>query len=380
MTDLIAYLAGQDEGMLSLLIDLVNIESPTIDKSAVDVVGHRVVTELQKASIPIQKIPNEHVGDFWLGILPGVQREQKILIMCHMDTVWPVGTLIKRPVRIEGDKLFGPGAVDMKGGIVITLAVLRALQDLDIKPVCDVAVLFTSDEETGSKASREVIERLSKESNLVICMEPSAPGGALKTSRKGGMTVVVTTKGRAAHAGADHASGVNAIEEMAHQILVLQSLTNYELGTTISVGMVAGGVATNIVPSECVAKVDVRVTSPEEKQRISIAIQEMSPKLPGASLSTQIGAGRPPMPRNDLIENTFNQVRQIGWNYGFELSETSTGGASDANFTASLGIPVIDGMGVVGGGMHAVDEYVEIPSLVQRAQLLAAVLTEWKVE
>jgi glutamate carboxypeptidase len=193
------------------------------------------------------------------------------------------------------------------------------------------------------------------------------------------MTVKIKTTGRAAHAGADHAAGVNAIEEMAHQVISLQALTNYELGTTVSVGKIEGGVTTNIVPPACTAFVDVRIALPAERERMDRVLRAMRPRMPGAGLEVEISPGRPPMPRNEIMAAAYQKARQIGERCGLQLTEASTGGASDANFAAALGVPVLDGLGVVGGGLHAVDEYIEITSLTERACLLAALLTEWQV-
>ncbi len=372
------YFNQRPEEYLAQLHELVNLESPTSDKASVDRLGARVAEELRKRGVRVEILPRQHTGNLILGRLPGVSSEHRILIMCHLDTVWPSGTVEKRPCVVKGERFFGPGAADMKGGIVIALAALKGLQDLGLSPAAEVVLLFTPDEETGSLASYETIVEQARQSRLAICMEPGMADGSLKTARKGVMTFQITTTGRAAHAGADHAAGVNAIEEMAHQILALQAKTDYNLGTTVSVGRIDGGVATNIVSPNCTAWVDVRVTVPEERKRIRQEILALKPRLEGAALEAKETEGRPPMPRDALMVETFRRASQIAARHGLHLTEASTGGASDANLVAEFGIPILDGMGAVGGGLHATDEYVEIRSLQERAKLLGAILTEWE--
>jgi glutamate carboxypeptidase len=377
MPDHKAYFAAQQEQYLALLDKLVRSESPSRDKAAIDRLGSQLAAHLAGMPGSLTRLPQTEAGDIYQFRFPGRSGGSQFLILCHMDTVWPLGTLAERPPRVEGDRYVAPGAADMKGGIVIALGALSGLHSLGLQPASDVLLLLTSDEEIGSRASRSLIEEQARQSQLVLCLEPGMPDGSLKTARKGGMTVKIKTTGRAAHAGADHAAGVNAIEEMAHQVISLQALTNYELGTTVSVGKIEGGVTTNIVPPACTAFVDVRIALPAERERMDRVLRAMRPRMPGAGLEVEISPGRPPMPRNEIMAAAYQKARQIGERCGLQLTEASTGGASDANFAAALGVPVLDGLGVVGGGLHAVDEYIEITSLTERACLLAALLTEW---
>jgi glutamate carboxypeptidase len=379
MPDHKAYFAAQQEQYLALLDKLVRSESPSRDKAAIDRLGSQLAAHLAGMPGSLTRLPQTEAGDIYQFRFPGRSGGSQFLILCHMDTVWPLGTLAERPPRLEGDRYVAPGAADMKGGIVIALGALSGLHSLGLQPASDVLLLLTSDEEIGSRASRSLIEEQARQSQLVLCLEPGMPDGSLKTARKGGMTVKIKTTGRAAHAGADHAAGVNAIEEMAHQVISLQALTNYELGTTVSVGKIEGGVTTNIVPPACTAFVDVRIALPAERERMDRVLRAMRPRMPGAGLEVEISPGRPPMPRNEIMAAAYQKARQIGERCGLQLTEASTGGASDANFAAALGVPVLDGLGVVGGGLHAVDEYIEITSLTERACLLAALLTEWQV-
>jgi len=386
MSELSAFFQGQTDAMLTLLRELVEIESPTHDKAAVDRMGSRMAQLMEVAGATVERLPREGVGDLVLGRWAGQTAEQPILVLCHMDTVWPVGTLAERPPRLDADapasagagRFYGPGAFDMKGGIVIVLTALRGLGELGLSPVAPVVMLCNGDEEIGSPGSRAVIEDLASQSGLVLCLEPAVPGGAIKTFRKGGGKYTLRVKGRAAHAGADHAQGVNAIEEMAHLVLDLQALTDYERGTTVNVGTISGGSATNVVPAECEIAVDVRVTSLEEAARLQDAIQGLSTHLLGTELTVEGKVGRLPMLRDALMVRTFGQVQRIAGRHGLAVSEGSTGGGSDGSLAAALGVPTIDGLGPDGDGGHAIHEHVRIASLPARAALVAALLSEWE--
>lgn len=372
-----AYFQEQKEGMLEMLRELVNIESPSGDKVAVDRMGERVSELMQAAGASVQQFPRERVGCPVIGRWEGIAAGEQILVLCHMDTVLPVGTLSERPARIDDGHFYGPGAFDMKGGIVIALAALHGLNELGIQPAASIALLCTGDEEIGSFGSRALLEELAAESKLVLCLEPSLPGRMLKTARKGVGWYSVRAKGRAAHAGGDHKKGINAIEEMAHQVLALHALTNYELGTTISVGQISGGSAPNVVPAGCEAKVDFRAATHEEARRVMNAIEGLRPHLPGAKLEIEGTLNRPPMVRDALMVRTFERAQRIAGRHGLPLAEGSTGGGSDANFTAALGVPTLDGLGADGDGAHAIHEHVRIASLPEQATLLAALLSEW---
>jgi glutamate carboxypeptidase len=260
---------------------------------------------------------------------------------------------------------------------VIALTALKGLGELGLSLPGAVILLCTSDEETGTHASRPVIEELAQESRLVLCLEPNIPGGVLKTARKGVGDFTLRVEGRAAHAGSGHQEGVNAIEEMAHHILALQALTDYDRGTTVNAGVIHGGTTSNVVPAACEVRFDFRVTVPEEAERLLQVVNGLKPVNPEARLTIKGGLNRPPMVRNTAMIQAFEKACQIAARHGLALQEGSTGGASDANFTAALGVPTLDGLGADGGGGHAVHEHVLIPSLPRQALLLAALLHEW---
>jgi len=235
-------------------------------------------------------------------------------------------------------------------------------------------VLLTSDEEVGSPSSRELILKEAASARAVLVLEPSLPGGALKTARKGVGRFTLKAAGRAAHAGIDPERGVNAIEEIAHQVLQLQRLSDSSRGTTVTVGIVQGGTRVNVVPAEAAVEIDVRVSNNEEAARITEAIRSLRSHLPGATLQIRGGINRPPMERTSDTARLFGLAREIAAELGFTLEEGSTGGASDGNFTSAMGIPTLDGLGPVGDGAHSLDEFVDVSSLPERAALIAGLI------
>ena len=367
------------DNLIHLLEQLVCMETPSHEKTALDRLGMFLKEYCQNLGGEVINHPQKSAGDhiearFFFN--PPHKLKNKILLLCHMDTVFPLGTLARFPYREDGEKIFGPGVSDMKGGIVVTLAALSAISHAEIASN-PITVLFTSDEETGSSTSRALIEKLASEACLVLVLEPGMPDGAVKTWRKGVGEFTVTVKGRAAHAGGDHQKGRNAIEEMAHQVLAIQKMTDYEKETTVNVGVIHGGIASNVVPDEARIEVDMRVMRPGEAERITAAIYALQPHLPDTTISVSGGLNRPPMPYSKGIQETFELVKQMASRIGIDLKASGTGGASDANFVAPLGIPVVDGMGPAGGEYHSEREYINRESLFERTRLLTAILTEW---
>lgn len=374
--NLVEYFAARQSETIALLRQLVELESPSEDKAALDRLGAFIAAQLREAGASVQVIPQVSAGDHlmaWLGEASGAP----IVTLCHIDTVWPVGTLAQMPWREEDGRLYGPGVYDMKAGTAMLLMALQYLRDTGTRPSHPLRMIFTTDEETGSHTSRALIEAEARNAALVLCLEPALPNGALKTSRKGTGGFKIIAYGRAAHAGADHHKGVNAIEEIARQITLLHQMTDYERGTTVNVGRVSGGTVTNMVPDQAQIEVDVRVATVTEGERIVQAIQGLQPQLPGARLEVTGELNRPPMERTPPIIQAFNKAKAIAAGLGLALIESATGGASDGNFTAALGIPTLDGMGAVGNGGHAITEHVIASSLPERTALLAAILTQW---
>jgi len=359
----------------SLLAELVSLESPSTEKAALDRLGARITSQLERLGGKVQVYPQQERGDIvaarWGGSRAG------ILTICHMDTVFEMGTTAQRPFTEADGRLYGPGVLDMKGGIAILLTVLRLFRQNNLWPARSLTALFTTDEEIGSFASRALIESEASKAAVVFCLEPGLPDGALKTSRKGVGQIDLSVNGVSAHAGADHEKGRNAIEELAHHVLSAQKLTDYTRGTTVNVGLIQGGTRANVVPAAAQAQIDFRVTAPDEVSRLEAWAKGLVPVLQGTHVSAALNLNRPPMPRDALMIRTFEQASSIASAINLHLSQGSTGGGSDANFVAALGVPVLDGLGAVGEGAHSDREYVQIESLAERAALQAALLLNW---
>ena len=369
--------------MIALLRRLVETESPSHVKSAVDNVGRIIVDEANSLGGRIDIIQNETTGNHVIARFdppPSTKKnidERGFLLLCHMDTVFPLGTLAHMPfLEIDG-KILGPGVSDMKAGVVICLTVLRALLDNNQMPSVPISMLFTSDEETGSLTSRKWIEKIAMDARLVLVLEPGMPDGSIKTWRKGVGDFHIIVHGQSAHAGGNHENGRNAIEELSHQVLAIQGLTDYGRGTTLNVGVIQGGTVVNVVPDTAWVDVDLRVLQPGEAERIIKEINNLKPVMKGNSLEISGNLNRPPMPYNELMQSTFEHAREIATRNGITLTAAGTGGASDGNFVAPLGIPVLDGLGAIGGDYHSEKEYIIKDSLVTRARLLATLLQNW---
>jgi len=379
MSDLHDYFVNQQQAMIDLLTEIVNFETPSRNKAAVDELVDHLEAKLNAMSTSsVTRMPQQEVGDFllakWNENAPG----KPIMAMMHMDTVWPIGTLAERPVTLDGEgRLFGPGAVDMKAGITTLLTAIQGLMNREELPQRPIWALFTSEEEISSPYSTAVIQDLAQHCGLILVMEPGTSDGALKTRRKGLASYNIHVTGRASHAGNEPEQGVNAIIELAQQMLKLHKLNSLKYGTSVSVTLTEGGSAQNVIPAKASAYVDTRVLTMQEMERVKAAIMDLYPTMPGAEVVVEPGKVRPPMEHNDLMQQTFAQCKAIAEEHGLTVREESVGGGSDGNTTAAMGIPTLDGMGSYGGGLHALDEHVLISSLSHRATLIAAVLKDW---
>ena len=363
--------------MLGLLKRLVETESPSSNKAAVDRVAAIVAEECRSLGAEVTVHPCAEAGDQLVAKFPGGQGKP-VILLSHMDTVFPLGTLARMPFYSRDDKTYGPGVLDMKGGIVIALGAIRALQRAGLSASHPLVAVFTSDEEVGSLASRALIEQTCQGADVVFVLESGLLDGSLKTWRKGVGDFLVRVKGRASHAGGDHEKGRNAIEEMAHQVLNIQKMTDYGRGTTLNVGVIRGGTVPNVVPDACEAEVDLRVLQPGEAERIQQAMLALRPVLEGTSVEVSGSLNRPPMPYNEISRAAFARAASIAAaSLGIELKAGGSGGGSDGNFVAPLGVPVLDGMGAVGAEYHSEREFIFTESLVERARLLAALLQNW---
>ena len=378
MSDLLVYFQARTDAMVNLLTEMVNHESFSRDKPAVDRFAAFIEAQCIDTGATVTRYPQSEVGNCllakWNADAPG----QPILLLGHMDTVFPAGALAERPVRIDDDgRLYGPGAVDMKAGLTIGLTAIRALIDRNALPNRPVWFFFNTDEEIGSNASTPIIRELAATCALVLVLEPATRDGAIKSSRKGVATYRVYVEGRASHAGNAPEEGVNAIVEMAQQIMVLNALNDLRHGTSVSVTKIEGGTAGNVIPAAASIHVDTRVVAMLEMDRIRAAIDALQPHIPGASVRVESIHTRPPMEYNATMRASVERCQTIGQRHGITVRHDSVGGGSDGNTTAAMGIPTLDGLGAVGDGLHATHEHVLISSLPQRAALLAALLTDW---
>lgn len=367
-----AQLAEQLDAMVATLGELVAIESPTDSPEGLRRMADRLV-ELFAPFGPVERFRQETAGDHLLLRVPGQVEDAPVLALCHYDTVWPLGSLAENPFRVEDGLARGPGVFDMKGGIVCLLYALRALAGRPRRPLW---ALFTSDEETGSRTSRPLIEELARQSACVLVFESPLPGGTLKTARKGVGRYTVTIEGRAAHAGVEPEKGISAAQEAAHQVLAIHALNAPERGTTVNVGVVRAGTRANVVAARAELEVDVRVARADEAERVDRALRGLTPVLAGARIRVEGGLNRPPMERIPATAALFERARAIAATMGVDLREGATGGASDGNFTAALGIGTLDGLGPEGEGAHAAHEHVIVESLPRRAALAAGLLAE----
>jgi len=365
--------------MVDLLGELVSIESPSDDRPSLD----RFAARLESLFGELGKIERIDPTDPGRGrhlrlTLDGQDGvDQHAVALCHYDTVWSLGTLQRIPFNVDGDGVArGPGCFDMKGGIVVLYFALQALRARGLQPARKLQVLFTSDEEVGSPTSRALIEETATGAAVAYVLESPLPGGTLKTARKGTGDFVVRITGRAAHAGVEPQKGISATGELAHQVLALHALNDYAVGTTVNVGVVHGGTRPNVVAAEAEAHVDIRVETLAEAARIEAAIRGLQPHLPGAVLDIDGGLNRPPMERSSAMAALFETARRNAAAMGVELREGSTGGGSDGNFTAAIGVPTLDGLGPEGEGAHAAHEHVDTESFPRRVALLAGLLID----
>ena len=350
---------------------LTRLESPTTDKAAVDRCGHELANRLQRLGASVTRLPHEMAGDHILAEMG--EGPARILLLGHFDTVWPVGQLARMPLERKGDRLFGPGVFDMKGGITIAMLAVRALFEAGPPPACRLAMLWTSDEETGSVASEASILEQAGQSDAVLVLEPSGPQGALKTSRKGCGQFEMVVTGVAAHAGIEPERGCSAVHELARQIVGLESLHDSESGITVNVGQVRGGTHANVVAAEARAMIDIRVETLKNADRLQRVMETRTSVDDRARVRTT-GHFRPPLERTAAVVRLYEIARAVASELGHDLGEFATGGGSDGNLTAARGIATLDGLGAVGEGAHALHEQIDLSAVPWRAALLAGVI------
>ena len=379
LTLLYRYLRRPDKvgAMVCLLGALVRQESPSTNKAAVDRLARALDREWRRRGARVRLLRSRNVGAILRAeIVLGRSRPQgQLLVLGHLDTVYELGTLKRIPFRVRGDRAYGPATVDMKSGLVQALFAVAALKELGLAPARKIVFLFTSDEEIGSALGRPVVEREARRSEAVLVLEPaSGLQGALKTARKGVGEFELVVEGRAAHAGIEPEKGVSATEELAAQLVRIKHLARPTRGLTLNVGMIEGGTRTNVVAEPARALVDVRIARRADGPWIERRMRALRPVNRRARLRVTGGINRPPLEHTAAVTRLFHHAQRLARTLGFRLEESSTGGGSDGNFTAALGVPTLDGLGGVGGGAHSPGEFVLVRRMPERAALLAGLL------
>ena len=374
MKDIQAAVAAAEPRLLTRLRELVEVESPSEDKAAVDRSGELIAAWAQALGGKVKRHKQKAFGDVLeirFGASLGKAKRKRVMLLAHLDTVWPLGTLAKMPWREAEGKLFGPGVVDIKAGVVMALEAIAALQQLGASR--PVTLLLSSEEEVGSPVSRAVTEKLARECSAVFVVEP-AQGLAYKTARKGVGHYDLRVEGVASHAGVDFESGHSAVREMARLVEIVSGFTDLSKGRTVNVGVIRGGTKSNVVAAECTAEVDVRIAKLSDAAAVAKLFAGLRVRDKACRLTVTGGINRPPMERKPGIAALFKTAKKLAAEIGVTLEEAATGGGSDGNFTAAIGIPTLDGMGAVGGGAHAPHEHVVKKYLVERTSLLAGMI------
>ena len=375
----LAYFSERRDEIVSTIRELVEIESPSDNKAAVDEVAEAVAHKFSRLGGEVHVHPAKDFGNHLQVNFAG-KSAKPVLLLGHYDTVYPLGTLATMPCRAVHNRLTGPGVLDMKSGIALMLHALAGLQEWHSKEQNGglprpVTVLLVSDEEVGSDSSRAITESLAKKAAAVLVLEPSyGRQGALKTARKGVGAYLVKVTGKASHAGLDFQKGVNAILELARQIEKLSGFTDLKKGLTVNVGIVSGGSRTNVVPAEAAAQIDIRIARIKDAAGIDKKMRGLRPFHRKCKIAISGGINRPPMERTAGVATLYAQAVAIARELGWKLGEAAVGGGSDGNFTAGLGIPTLDGLGGVGDGAHATHEHILISELPRRAALIAGLI------
>lgn len=365
------------EEILEGILDWVEAESPTTDKAAVNKVADKVQGLYDGLGLAIERTPGrDGYGDIIRARTENASGEKGILVLCHIDTVHPIGVKDgELKIRREGDEIYGPGIYDMKAGAYLPYYAYRHLQRLGRKTSLPVTFLYVSEEEVGSPISQEFIEEEARKAKYVLVTEPARDGGKVVVARKGVGRFTMTITGRPAHAGGKHEDGRSAISELANQIKAIDALVDYGRGITTNVGIISGGTAVNVVARDVVAEIDLRVLTKEDGEELSAKILGLKAQNPDVSIEVTGGMNRPPMEATDASMKLFEHAKACAAEAGLELEATeTTGGGSDGNFTAALGVPTLDGLGADGEGAHTLEEKIYFSSLEPRAKMWVRLL------
>lgn len=374
MNKISEFLDASYEAFLTDLAALVNVDCGTHNKAGVNHVGEWVGTRCSTWGWEVERLPLSEQGDCWLARLRG-NGTGRVLLMGHLDTVYPDGTAAARPMRFEGSKIIGPGVCDMKGGLLVGMYALRALQEANFSDFAEIAFFFNSDEEIGSPGSRPLYGPIAREMDAALVLESARANGDIVSARKGSGEFTLRVMGKAAHAGVEPEKGANAVVELAHQIIALHKLNGLAPGVTVNPGVIGGGTVSNVVPDSAWVTVDVRAIDPAGAETITSALNNLSTQtIPGTRVEVTGSVSYPPMAKTQAVQLLAELARDSARALGFEINDVATGGASDANIIASLGVPVLDGLGPVGGLDHSPNEYIEADSFAPRAAMVAGLI------
>jgi len=363
---------------LKMLERMVNIDSGSASTEGLAKVREMTVDELRKLGARIETFPAEpHPGTNVVATFTG-QGKKKILILAHMDTVFKEGTAAAKPFYIKDGRAYGPGVMDDKGGVIAGLYVLKILQQIGFKDYGQITFLLDTNEEVGSVGTSALIERIAKQHDVALNLEPGRPADGLVVERKGSATALLEVKGLAAHAGVAPEAGRNAAMELAHQVLQLSKTADAARKTTVNFTVLTANGPTNVIPAAASAKADVRVATPEEFDRVEKDMVRIAQNklIPETEVRVRLSRGLPPMPRLPSSEKLVKMAEGIYAEIGKKLTIESSGGAADASLVAGVGVPVLDGFGIVGGGIHTPEEYAEVESVVPRLYLLSRMLMD----
>jgi len=373
---ILAHVRPRQPAIVALIKELVECESPTDAPAAVN----RAMDLIATAAAPFARCKTVPGGKFGKHLLcemqlPGRRKSGQVLALGHGDTVWPMGTLRAMPFREADGRLWGPGVLDMKAGIAFFLFAVQTLRDLEIAVPHKVLLQVNSEEELGSESSRALTEKNAARSHAVLVLEPGTGlGGKLKTARKGVGDFNVTVRGKASHAGVDFESGASAIVELARQIERIAGFVDLKRGITVNPGVISGGTRSNVIAAEATAEVDIRIRRLKDAAVLERKFRSLRPIDRRCTIEVTGGLNRPPMERTAGIVRLFRIAKGLGRELGIELEESLTGGGSDGNFTAAMGVPTLDGLGAVGEGAHAANESILVNRIADRTALLAKLL------
>jgi glutamate carboxypeptidase len=378
MPEILAWLQAHQSDYLALLKEMVEIETPSRDEAGItqfaEFLTQTLATEATVKRVAAPGFGPHLIVDFEL---PGSRKQGRTLALAHSDTVHPRGTLATFPFRIHDGRVYGPGALDIKGGIALVIFAARALRALNLPVRRKLTLLINSDEEIGSDSSRSLTEKLARQSQTVLVVEPGTGlTGKLKTSRKGTGDYTIRVTGIASHAGVDFTAGASAILELARQIERIAGFTNLQRGTTVNPGIIHGGARTNVVAAHAEVHVDIRIARQRDFTALDRQFRTLKPVDPRCRITVEGGLNRPPMERTREIAALFRLAKELAKPLGVQLEESSTGGGSDGNFTAALGIPTLDGLGCVGEGAHTLNENFLLHRVPDRAALLASLIQQ----